>query len=524
MPVLEIGPAGQFGLIKGPPPAELPPEAWTAGKNIRIVDGSIQRSEGHASVFGTALGAAHFIMPVPTVSRYFWMYGSTQKMYVTDMLNHYDITRASGGDYTAPIASWTGGVLGGIPIVSNGHDEPQMWAPADVGTKLTALSNWPAGFKANILRPFKTILVAADIIDGSGNRNPHEIRFSHPADPGAVPSSWDYTDATKLAGRTQIAEGGDFIIDMYPLGEINVIYKGNAAFGMRYIGLPDLFAFPKIMGMNGILTRRCVQEVLKRHVVVTQGDIIIHDGQNVQGLLNQKQQKSLFTDIDPTYFDRSFTFVIPKKREFHFVYPAIGSSIPNTDFIWNWDTKTFAHREFDAYAVGVGVVDPGTADMVVDDIHILIDDYHRIVDSRLFNPAIVNALILKGSSAGFNLMDSGFDFAGTPFTSFVERTGLSIYGRDRQGNWKADEKVVKMINAVWPRVKSTQPINVYVGRQDTFNSPITWTGPRSFNPNTDKWVDFDVTGPLIGIRFEFPNSTDVEFNGYGLDVRPIGRY
>ena len=77
----------------------------------------------------------------------------------------YDITRASGGDYSSTAAeNWTSTIIGGVLVMTNGFDDPQYWALTDgiplSSTKMQDLNNWPS----------LTILDGAiGTTDGTGN-------------------------------------------------------------------------------------------------------------------------------------------------------------------------------------------------------------------------------------------------------------------------------------------------------------------------------------------------------------------
>jgi hypothetical protein len=77
----------------------------------------------------------------------------------------YDVTRASGGDYSSTAAeNWTSTIIGGVLVMTNGFDDPQYWALTDgiplSSTKMQDLNNWPS----------LTILDGAiGTTDGTGN-------------------------------------------------------------------------------------------------------------------------------------------------------------------------------------------------------------------------------------------------------------------------------------------------------------------------------------------------------------------
>ena len=130
----------------------------------------------------------------------------------------------------------------------------------------------------------------------------------------------------------------------------------------------------------------------------------------------------------------------------------------------------------------------------------------------------------------FLLADQGFDFVGTNFRAFVERTGLAVVGLDRFKNPKVDTESVKLVTEVWPRVEviNGTSINVYVGSQDHAKGPITWSSAMAYDPATMDKVDVDppITGRFIAVRFETPNTvaTSWKLDGYDLELHVIGKY
>ena len=56
MPLVPINNLAAIGLVMDTPPHELPPNAWTGGKNIRFLDGSVQKSRGHSRASTTNNG------------------------------------------------------------------------------------------------------------------------------------------------------------------------------------------------------------------------------------------------------------------------------------------------------------------------------------------------------------------------------------------------------------------------------------------------------------------------------------
>jgi len=200
---MKVRNAGKYGVVQDLKPWELPPEAWSRGNNVRPVEGAMEKIMGvSSSGLGTPIEKPMYLLAYRNAGTFFWIYASTGKISVTDGMTHKDITRTSGGDYSATLTTqWTGQVFGGIPILNNQSDDPQQWS-GDFGTptKFEALSNWPANTKCKALRGFKQFLIAMNVSKGATDY-PRMVKWSTAASANAVPSSWDETDAANDAGE-----------------------------------------------------------------------------------------------------------------------------------------------------------------------------------------------------------------------------------------------------------------------------------------------------------------------------------
>lgn len=528
MPLIPIHNLGSIGIVTDVPSYELPPEAWTAGQNIRFRDGKVHKFLGQNTVFDPPSIAPLWIQPLYTQTQAWWIYAGLNKVYATDMASHYNITRQTTSvdvNYAASSdIKWNGGVLNGIGILNNGVDPPQMWNPPTSSTKLVALSNWPASTEARVIRvAFKYFLVALDLTE-AGTRYPTVLRWSHPAAPGAVPSSWDYTDPTLDSGRTVLADTPGFLLDFLMLGKIGILYKEDSVYTMAYVGGNSIFSIDTLYPDIGLYARECVKAFRKGHFMVTQDDIIIHSGGAPQSILTGRQRTTLFSSIDSTYKVRSFVLANPAKSEMWFCYPTTGHVQPNKALVWNWDNNTLGTRDLDGdIAFGTnGVVNPAAVSQVWDTDSNTWDTDSTIWDARDYDPTNTNILLARYDTARFLHIDQGNQFSAANFTAYVERRGLSIVGRDRAGAWKVDRNAMKYVKRVIPHVSGT--CEVLVGSHTTPDGNITWDGPYTFNPATDREVLCNVVGPYIAVRIQSTSNGAWELANYTLDMDVIGSY
>ena len=79
MPLVPIENLGQIGIIKDTPPYNLPPNAWSDGNNVRLLDNGVKKVAGYQEVMATCPFAPYYIHPYLTVAgTYYWIaYGAT---------------------------------------------------------------------------------------------------------------------------------------------------------------------------------------------------------------------------------------------------------------------------------------------------------------------------------------------------------------------------------------------------------------------------------------------------------------
>ena len=124
--------------------------------------------------------------------------------------------------------------------------------------------------------------MALNLTEG-GTNLPNKVRWGDTAEDFNFPSTWTAA-ATNDAGAVTIGDEADEIIDGLALKESFIIYKGNSTWIANYIGGNLVFSFKKLFNDTGILTRNCVQEFEGKHFVVTQGDVIVHNGVSKQSV------------------------------------------------------------------------------------------------------------------------------------------------------------------------------------------------------------------------------------------------
>lgn len=510
----------ELGVIRDAPAHMLPPEAFTLLENVRVMDDGIARMPGWARIWSTLTTSAPIFLVQATEpdGSIVWIYGTSTGLFAID--DTPTVTDVSGAAYTA--TQWQATFLSGIPILNNGADDPQTW-DFNYANNFQDLANWPANTSAKVIRAFGPFLVAFNVTV-SGVNYPHLVKWSHPADPGTVPSSWDNTDPTVDAGENDISdvESGE-IRDALPMRGQMVIYKEHSTWLMKLIGGQNIMQFDQFLARAGILTQDCVALTGDGawHFVVTEDDIIIHDTVRVQSLLDRRMRRYLFNQIDGDNVSKAYVFANPRQKEMWFCYPSNGSSVVDRAFVWGYGVGgqlgVCYEADYPYPYTALGDVDTSSevAWSAASGTWAAYFGAWNSSDRR--RPVGVST-----SGNRFVLLDSSLQRDGADFTSTISRSGLAIVGRRRNNEPIVDFKNRKLLRRVWPKIEGA-PVSVRVGAQREIDGSISWQPSKTFTPGTDRYVDMIANGAALSVEFSSSAAGDWLLSGYDLEVMRAGR-
>lgn len=522
----DINDLANFGVVNDIPAYMLPPEAWTLGLNIRFWNGAPETVLGWESVFGNPIEPPHFLMPIPTQATNYWIYAGATKIMLYDGTSHSDITRAVGGAYTmADTRDWNATMLGGIPIFNDGNDVPQFRANMVAATKFADLTNWPPALRAKVIRAFGPFLLAFNLVDG-GTSLPHTVQWSHPADPGTIPSSWDYTNAAVDAGRKDFEDTQAGILrDALPLGGTIFVYKDNSTWRGTFIGGRDIFDWKALYETSGILAPRCVAITGdgSRQFVVTQDDAIYHKGGEPVSVLDKRQRASLFGEMDTGNYINSFLLQVPLRNEMWFCYPTTGNTQPNKAMIWNY--REGGERGVISFADGVtfrnGAV--GSIEGISDELWSDGTDGWDEDTGSWSEFSRRRVVCVSPDSNKFFNFDKGNTRDGVAYQSTLQRTSLGLIGKKRNGDPIVDFQKRKLLQRIWPKVQGG-PVNIRLATQEVVDGPVTWGSIAEFDPTVTRAADND---PVAGAAIGFEISQSGRFwrvDGYKLQIEQLGMF
>jgi len=512
MPIAPINDLGQFGLILDQQPHVLPPNAFSGARNMRFRDGYAERVRGHAAIFTTPTITPYFVTPYTTSTARFWAYAGTQRVFVDDGATRTDITPA--GVFTgAQDDRWTGGSLNGVLVLNNGVDQPQFWG-GNTANDLANLTGWNANWRAKFVRPFKNYLIAG-YVTKSGTAYPHMVKWSHAADPGTVPTSWNEADPTVDAGEQDLAETPDVLVDCLPMGDLNIVYKERSMYAMQFIGQPFIWRFQRLKGDVGMLARGCAVQTPAGHVVLAAGDVILHNGGEPKSILTGKLRSWLQTNMDSTYYARSFVTANPKRSEVWICFPEAGQTLPSKAIIWNWESDTLGIRDIDNTTYGAfGQINYSAASSWDADADSW-DSDSSSWDADEYSPAEAR-LILSRSTPDFVLVDTGSTFSGTNPTAYLERSGLTL----------GDPDTVKTIKSIRMDVEAQTGTVLTIEAGGTMSDEVapSYTASTTYTVGSTTKADLFATGKFLALKISSSGAQPWRIKALRIEFQPRGLY
>lgn len=540
------------GWVPDMPPQQLPMGGFSSCKNVRFVDGSVERVKGYFEGYGTPQGTPREIIQARDADdEYVWVYAHDTGVALAKGEIHSNIGK-TGSVYELEYMEKPSLLRFNDRVIVNYPNlPPQYQWPISPTDKLDDLPYFPAGVRAKRIVAFREFLLCLGVHNGTDWEH-STVLWSHSAEPNQLPDSWDISDPAKDAGAYQLGESADRLVDAEVLGNRLYIYKENSVYSVEYVGYPAIFSFKPIFKNRGILAPGCVVAFGNKHLVVDRGDIYVHNGSTEESILAGGWRRWWRLVVDRENGWRTFAKHYPYQREIWIAFPSDGKTDCDMVLVWNYENNTKALRTFNKItAIGSGYLD------ITDNIHwdaftgmwvTNTDNWDTTVahwnsmdnpeqwhefasswDSIIGNKNVNHFLLAVGSNNDplvnkLAFADSTGRFGSFDFIASVERLSINYGSVDRIGRPIANLHSMKCLKEVWIRAESDGAIMVQVGTQEDINAPVSWEPPVAFQPNLHRKVDVFVSGKLLCIRFFSSQKGYWRIAGYELEIEEMGVY
>jgi len=510
MPIVKIEDMAG-GFMPDPLPQELPLGAASSVVNMRFAAGFAERYRGMANVFGVPSATPYWIAPYASLTNRLWVTGCLSKLFAYDGAAQFDITPVAPPT-GAVDDRYTGGAFNGVLVINNGKDAPWVWGGA-TGSPAILLPNWDPTHRAAWMRPFGNFIMCGNITKGTTNY-PHMIKWSDLAVPGAVPGAWTPAPGN-AANERDLAETSDIMVDGLSMGDQFIVYKERSKYSLRYLpGSDYIMSSQRLPGEEGMLARNCAVDTPIGHVVLTAGDVVVHQGGPATSIADGAIRKFIFNNMNSTRASRSFLVANPQKAEVLVCFPSGDSESCDMAAVYNWISKKWGVRTLVACNhAATGQINPNTVSLQWDTDNDTWDS-----DATAWNEneyAGNEARVLFARNGAISAFDVGTTDYGAMIASRLERTGLTF--GDAAGN--------KLLRGIYPQIDAPPGtvVRVSAGAAMTASENVTWGPPVDFVVGgSEDLACVMVQGRQLAVRIEGTGYQPWRIRSMHLDIQPLG--
>ncbi len=507
-------PMNMTDLIVDLPEYTVPPDKWTLQQNIEVNEGFPRRARGFGRVFGDTLFLPRFLLNGQRFGVSEFIYGGDTGLAFTDGTLHFDITGALVYDSLGATSPWTGGTINNVAVLSNKTGPAMFWETGTAAALI--LPDWPDTRRAGSLRVYREFLVALDITEGA-DRDSDLIRWSDAAPPNDVPQSWT-AGAQSLAGSASAAFTPGDLVDGLTLRDQFMIYKIHSMSIMQLIAGRLVMATRPQFSTLGMLTRNCAVEWRGQHIVLSDGDVVIHNGVEAKSLIDRRIRKAIFANISTDNFENSFV-AIDKELQEVWVCPVVeGDLFPRVAAVWSISDDAWGFRELGVNTWPHGV--EGKVNTEVDEPTWATRTTEWNTDAGTWNDAGISPVNeqLVFADAGNLLQAIGQrdDFDGVTPTAVLQRIGLDFGAADK----------FKFVTRIWPKLEGTNGsiVRTRVGGSENVNSPVVWQPYQDYVIGETDSLDFLASGKFISVEFRSETNAIWRSPAFDLEVNLQGSF
>jgi len=513
----------------------LPANIASNALNVRFIDGAIVNIKGISSLSVSPTFTPFWLTYIQTSAVAGWLFADETDVYFYFNLAFNKITRVSGIYTAVTEVKYVAEIANGIVILNNTFDVPQVWSGETAETLLIDLPNWPATYRAKVIRSFKNSFFALNLTKGSV-RFPYSVLVSHPAEPGAVPISWDITDPTLETIEFSIADtAGGEIVNALPMGEELLIYKEEVIWGIRFVGGARLYDRTQRNFAHGCVARDTLVQVpinKNSHFFLARDRICLFNGVDVSYPVENKLEQWFFAQVNLQAISLCFSVVNTREKEIQLWFPIHEDTLCTLALVWNYKDNTTTIRS----STGISFASSGFAADIFDYTGAVNKGvpysegtvFHEEGDIGYFGGNLQKVFIIVETAPAtvekVFVQDFGFSSYNEDSKHFIERTVLPL-DRDKTGKLFLNLRTRKLITGVYLHLAYGE-LNVKLGAQENLNDAIVWSEELVFSATATRLLTFShpIAGRFISIHLSSVASVDFKLTGVSLEVATLGEF
>lgn len=521
---LTITDLGLSGLNVDVPPWTLPSSFVTYGDNFRVELNAIAPVRsfsgwGDDKANIPNIGSITF---VPEATEPYWLMCAREGVYTFDGSDYHDVTPAvliASPLHEGQEHDWSTCKLGGVVIIYN----PSIGAFYQTGASINsgfdplpwdAYNKWQdQSVTASVIRSHKTFLFALNLVERGANYG-DAYRWSTSADTNGIPFTWDPNEPSGLAGRAQLGGDGGHIVDGLTLRDSFIIYSRNSIDVLDFTGDAFVWRRRELSSSVGLIATDCVVAVHGKHYFISDGDIKVTDGTNLDSIMHGRIKNMFATRINSEFAHLSYAVSDIVQKEVWFCVPVDSSKFPNKAFIFNWQEESWSVRNMpdECYHTAYGVKHDNAL------------DWNKIKNEgwdaenvawRTYSSTALGSTMVAATTKLLALA-SATDIV-PPKTGFREPTHV-----ERISMPIVDHEQICTVSAAYPHMSGHGDVSFRFGSQMTAGGAVQWNPPVVFTVGEEHKIDVKVTGRYLCWQIEGFEDDDWRLSGIDIVFEHAG--
>lgn len=518
MPDLEIGSLGVTGVNLDISPVDLPPQVFNNVLNLDFTGTHITPMVAAVSRASkpVGLGAAYFMESFYIAGDVLcWLVCGEASAHLLYMHTWYDITPAG----MLPSKDYQSTVINGYLMVNNGRQKPFYVDIFDPLSPLRTYDAWPDNQLCRIIASLEGILIGFGPQDSSGIFNKSLMIWSDIADPGVLPSNFNFADPASRAGFTTL-EGDEFPITARMLENRIQLYRSNSIYDIAYVGGTFVFSTTRRQLQPNLFSKNGVAAFRRSHFGIGDGYFFIFNGLDIQPLGVDECVATFFKTVNRSLADSVRVVYDNKVDEIMIAYPEVGFTACNKALIYDLGKKLWKIRELNL----VTCISTGFFARPEDSLswnNITVSWENWIVPWQVrYSVAEISNLVFAEPTGLFKIPDEG-----APMTAFGQRLYCAFDSQDTTGRVNNRRSAMKLLTELFP--EAVGRLRFRVGTSLLPNATFDWSDWQSFDAAFEQKLDLHQSGKFIA--YEIDNVVGglpqyFELTGFALNVKSAGRY
>ena len=515
-----------LGINYDQPAHKLGPEVWSGGYNIAFQDGRARKTRGSNPLDPPLLHEAHDLRYTPTPND-FWVYCADTGVGVWDGVNQFDITPTGwGGVVVLPALPQALGptynlcLINNLVVANNTLSGPYYWNGVTANA-MQPLPGWdalPANTYCYQMESNLYHLFALGVTEGNADYNGSRVRWSDAAPPGTVPGEWVPTPENQ-AGFVDLPTPTGSIVGGLTLRENMVVYKQRSCHLFQYVGGSYIYDVSTIFETVGLLAPGALCEIDGTHVVVTQDDIVQHDGNTVVSIADKAVKHEFFANLKKDLSHLVRVYLRRSAEQILIFWPNLEATEGcNRVLIYCYTDQTWSQRHLPtpAFSADVGrYASPGSAGTEWDLVPFETWQNWQDPWDYTSSSAAANYYVVGGKTYLGAITTLAQD-NGQPIKSLLEKIGMDLGQVDAQ----------KRLFRAWPKFEegAGNSVQFQFGAAQYGNKEPTWSDPVTFNIGTDRSIPVNVQGRSLAVRLLDDGADVWSLTGIDLEFRKAGKF